>query len=172
MARPTSGSLTARDLGPIARGLVRANARLARALPGDLTGRQPVHTVYGGAHLFNRETPAKLAKLARAAFELHAWQLTEDQEIRRFVAMVRRLPRAARRLWDGAQSRTFDIGVQARKTPRSAVFTLSAATIAAVASVGGRIAVTTYAPEPPELRLTHERAPAGKAKAARSRRIA
>ena len=92
-----------------------------------------------------------------AAFELHAWQLTEDQEIRRFVAMVRRLPPAARRLWNGAQSRTFDIGVQARKTPHSSVFTLSSATIAAVASVGARIAVTTYAPEPPERRLTVRR---------------
>jgi hypothetical protein len=89
-----------------------------------------------------------------AAFELHGWQLTENQEIRRFVAMVRRLPPAARRVWDGAQSRTFDIGVQARETPRSSAFTLSSATIAAVASIGGRIAVTTYAPEPPEERLT------------------
>lgn len=88
-----------------------------------------------------------------AAFELHAWQLTEDQEMRRFVAMVRRLTPAARRLWDGAQSRTFDIGVQARETPRSSAFTLSAATIEAVASVGGRIAVTTYAPEPLEHRF-------------------
>jgi len=95
-----------------------------------------------------------------AAFELHAWQLTEDQEIRRFVSMVRRLPPAARRLWDGAQSRTFDIGVQARQTPRSSAFTLSSATIAAVASVGGRIAVTTYAPEPEEERLTERRLPA------------
>jgi hypothetical protein len=92
-----------------------------------------------------------------AAFELHGWQLTEEQEIRRFVSMVRRLPPAARRLWDGAQSRTFDIGVQARRTPHSSTFTLSSAIIAAVASVGGRIAVTTYAPEPPERRLTARR---------------
>lgn len=105
-----------------------------------------------------------------AALELHAWQLTEDQEIRRFVAMVRRLPAAVRRLWDAAQSRTFDIGVQARETPPSSVFTLSAATIAAVASVGGRIAVTTYAPEPLELRLTHERTRGRKATAIRGRR--
>lgn len=31
-----------------------------------------VHVLYGGAHLFNRDTPAKLAKLARTAFEQHA----------------------------------------------------------------------------------------------------
>lgn len=90
-----------------------------------------------------------------AAFQLHTWEmteLTEDQEIRRLVTMVRRLPPAARRLWNGAQSRTFDIGVQARETPPSAAFTLSAATIAAVASVRARIAITTYAPEPMALR--------------------
>jgi len=73
------------------------------------------------------------------------------------VAMVHRLPPAARRLWNGAQSRTFDIGVQARKSPHSSVFTLSRATIAAVAGVRARIAVTTYAPEPPERRLTVRR---------------
>jgi hypothetical protein len=87
-----------------------------------------------------------------AAFGLRDWELTEDHKIRRFVAMVRRLPPAARRLWNGAQSRTFDIGVQARETPASSAFVLSQATVAAVASVRGRIAVTTYAPEPSELR--------------------
>lgn len=30
--------------------------------------RQPIHTVYGGAHLFRAETAAKLGALARAAF--------------------------------------------------------------------------------------------------------
>jgi citrate lyase beta subunit len=72
MARPTSGSLTARDLGPIAKGLARANARLARALPGDLTGRQPVHTVYGGAHLFKADTASRLGKAALHVLDEHA----------------------------------------------------------------------------------------------------
>jgi len=31
-----------------------------------------VHVLYGGAHLFTRETPAKMARLALAAFEQHA----------------------------------------------------------------------------------------------------
>ena len=92
-----------------------------------------------------------------AALEVHGWQLTEEQEIRRFVSMVRQLPPRARRLWDTAQSRTFDIGVQARRTPHSFTFRLSAATIAAVAGLGGRIAITTYAPERPERRLTARR---------------
>jgi citrate lyase beta subunit len=42
--------------------LKRSNAG-ARSLP--TLARQPVHVVYGGAHLFNADTPAKLGKLAR-----------------------------------------------------------------------------------------------------------
>jgi citrate lyase beta subunit len=72
MARPTSGSLTARDLGPIAKGLARANGRLALALPGDLTGRQPVHTVYGGAHLFRADTASRLGKAALQVLDEYA----------------------------------------------------------------------------------------------------
>lgn len=35
-------------------------------------GRSPVHTVYGGAHLFSVETTAKLAAIARKSFETYA----------------------------------------------------------------------------------------------------
>jgi hypothetical protein len=49
----------------------RATARLeetlatfARRFPGDSPARQPVHTVYGGAHLFKSDTPKKLGALA------------------------------------------------------------------------------------------------------------
>lgn len=41
-----------------------ALAAFARRFPGDSPARQPVHTVYGGAHLFKSDTPAKLGVLA------------------------------------------------------------------------------------------------------------
>ena len=83
-----------------------------------------------------------------ASFELgRSWQLSADQEIRRLVALVRALPPAAQSLWNGAQSRVFDIGVQAGMTPRSHALKLSPDTIAAVAGVRGRMTITTYAPE-------------------------
>ncbi len=51
--------------------LKRANAAFRRDYPGDLLERQPVHTVYGGAHLFKATTPRKLGELAlRALNEL------------------------------------------------------------------------------------------------------
>lgn len=82
-----------------------------------------------------------------ASFELsNSWQLSADQEIRRLVALVRSLPTSARRLWTEAQSRVFDIGMQAGLTPHSHALILSQDTIEGVASVHGRITITTYAP--------------------------
>ncbi len=42
-----------------------ANARFEQDFPGITVARQPVHTVYGGAHLFNAGSVAKLGGLAR-----------------------------------------------------------------------------------------------------------
>ncbi|MGH8912572.1 MAG: DUF6986 family protein, partial [Acidimicrobiia bacterium] len=39
--------------------------RTAQSYPGERPDRQPVHTVYGGAHLFKPDTAAKLGELAR-----------------------------------------------------------------------------------------------------------
>ena len=47
-------------------------AELARRLPGESGQRQPVHTVYGGAHLFKSDTAVKLGALALRALRDHA----------------------------------------------------------------------------------------------------
>ncbi|HET7228882.1 MAG TPA: hypothetical protein VFJ16_02640 [Longimicrobium sp.] len=49
-----------------------ANERFARLYPGESGARQPVHTVYGGAHLFRHDTTAKLGQLARRALAEYA----------------------------------------------------------------------------------------------------
>jgi citrate lyase beta subunit len=48
-----------------------ALAAFAKRFPGDSPDRQPVHTVYGGAHLFKSDTPAKLGVLAIKALETY-----------------------------------------------------------------------------------------------------
>jgi len=48
----------------------------ARRFPGDSHKRQPVHTVYGGAQLFNADTPAKLGRLAAKWFGEYAAEPT------------------------------------------------------------------------------------------------
>ena len=52
--------------------LARAEAAHAALHPGDRIGRQPVHTVYGGAHLYKAESAQRLGELARASLERHA----------------------------------------------------------------------------------------------------
>ena len=62
-------SLSNRNVQSILTGLHRANARVAKTYPGESGDRQPVHTFYGGAQLFNADTAVKLGVLARAALD-------------------------------------------------------------------------------------------------------
>jgi citrate lyase beta subunit len=71
-SRRARGSLTARDLTPIARKLRTVNAAIARVFPGEVESRQPVHTVYGGAHLFRADSVRKLGDVALAALDEYA----------------------------------------------------------------------------------------------------
>src|SRR5262245_18052237 len=65
-------TLGARELDPLVTRLREANLAFARRYPGGGAGRQPVHTVYGGAHLFRADTARKLGGLARRVLEEHA----------------------------------------------------------------------------------------------------
>jgi citrate lyase beta subunit len=49
-----------------------ANVAFARRYPGESGRRQPVHTVYGGAHLFRSDSTAKIGGVARRALEEYA----------------------------------------------------------------------------------------------------
>ena len=50
---------------------VRQTRRAVRH-PGAPSGRQPVHTLYGGAHLFRADLAPKIGKAALHAFEEYA----------------------------------------------------------------------------------------------------
>jgi len=52
--------------------LLEANRGFARAYAGEGSGRQPVHTVYGGAQLFSADLIPKLGRVARSALEEYA----------------------------------------------------------------------------------------------------
>jgi hypothetical protein len=47
-------------------------ASFAKRFPGESGRRQPVHTVYGGAHLFKADTAVRLGQLATKFFESYA----------------------------------------------------------------------------------------------------
>jgi citrate lyase beta subunit len=53
-------------------GLTEANRAFAARYPGESGTRQPVHSFYGGAHLFRADTAAKLGALAIEALDQHA----------------------------------------------------------------------------------------------------
>jgi citrate lyase beta subunit len=52
--------------------LDKGNVRVADQFPGDSPQRQPVHTVYGGAHLFKADAAPKLGAIARRSLQEHA----------------------------------------------------------------------------------------------------
>src|SRR5256885_15291134 len=52
--------------------LAAANAAFMRAYPGERAARQPVHTFYGGAHLFKADTIPRLGELALRSLEAYA----------------------------------------------------------------------------------------------------
>ena len=70
--RRTPGSLTSRDLQPILTDLRKVNGVVGAAYPGERHDRQPVHTVYGGAHLFRANSAQKLGALALSALDEYA----------------------------------------------------------------------------------------------------
>ena len=65
-------SLTPETLQSITDRLLPSLDTYAKHFPGDSGHRQPVHTVYGGAHLFKSDTAVRLGQLAIRSFEAFA----------------------------------------------------------------------------------------------------
>ncbi|WP_394823263.1 DUF6986 family protein [Pendulispora albinea] len=65
-------NLSEATLAPLFAKLRTANDAFAQRYPGERSARQPVHTVYGGAHLFRANTAPRLGELARASLAAHA----------------------------------------------------------------------------------------------------
>ncbi|MEQ1923016.1 MAG: phosphoenolpyruvate kinase, partial [Pyrinomonadaceae bacterium] len=65
-------SLSAESFDKITGRLRLAMAGFSKRYPGETGRRQPVHTVYGGAHLFKSDTAVRLGQLAVRSFETFA----------------------------------------------------------------------------------------------------
>lgn len=68
----TKTSLPAKTLHELTTGLSATQTRLAERYPGEPDMRQPVHTVYGGAHLFKADTAKKLGELGLKVLQQYA----------------------------------------------------------------------------------------------------
>ncbi|HME00361.1 MAG TPA: phosphoenolpyruvate kinase [Terriglobia bacterium] len=60
------------DIEAIVGRLSEANRKHDAEYPGESTARQPIHTVYGGAHLFKAETAATLGSVAQRTLRTYA----------------------------------------------------------------------------------------------------
>jgi hypothetical protein len=67
--------------------------------------------------------------------------------IQGFLGLLARLTPDARRLWDGATKRDFNIGIQGGIKPPAFELALLPETLAAVGRLGARVVVTVYAAE-------------------------
>src|SRR5580765_4425500 len=65
-------SLSEDLLKPVVDHLRDANVAAGRSYPGETGRRQPVHTVYGGAHLFRADTAKRLGQVAERALAENA----------------------------------------------------------------------------------------------------
>ena len=65
-------SLSETSLNEIAKTLRASNDAFAQNYPGETGRRQPVHTVYGGAHLFRADTAQRLGQVAERSFAENA----------------------------------------------------------------------------------------------------
>ncbi|MFL6228653.1 MAG: DUF6986 family protein [Pyrinomonadaceae bacterium] len=65
-------ALSEESMHSINEALSRANRETASTYPGETASRQPVHTVYGGAHLFRADTAQRLGALALRSLEQFA----------------------------------------------------------------------------------------------------
>lgn len=62
-------SLTAESLRNVTQRLAQAQAALAKRYPGDTRARQPVHILYGGAHLFRSDIVRRMGEKAIQALD-------------------------------------------------------------------------------------------------------
>jgi hypothetical protein len=65
-------SLDQNDFITLTTNLIQHNQEVDEFYPGDSAERQPVQTVYGGAHLFKSDTAQKLSSLSLKFIEAHA----------------------------------------------------------------------------------------------------
>lgn len=95
-----------------------------------------VSVLYVGRHKGTFRAHLELAGLAKNA----------DSTIRSFCRLIRGLPSTALKLWNHANHRDFNIGVQAGHQPAPYEIPLASETVTAASDLNARIVLTIYAP--------------------------
>jgi hypothetical protein len=100
---------------------------------------EKVYVLHIGRHQRTYHAHLELASCSKSR--------TADSALLGFCALIRTLPKAARRLWDVAKVRDFNIGVQAAPQPDAYEIALTPETVKATCKVNARIVLTVYAPK-------------------------
>jgi hypothetical protein len=79
-----------------------------------------------------------------AHFELRAFPKSADAAVQGLAALIRNLSPKAKRLWNGATNRDFNIGIQTKAAGHAGEIGLSARTVGKIAALQGRILITVY----------------------------
>ncbi|MBS1803620.1 MAG: hypothetical protein JST28_09640 [Acidobacteria bacterium] len=82
----------------------------------------------------------------KAYFALATQPKTPDEAIIRYCKLVQTLPSSKRKIWDDAESRSFDIGFESPKRGRYFWGAVTSEAIRAASAVGAQIAITVYGP--------------------------
>ena len=82
----------------------------------------------------------------KAYFDLARQPETPDAGILRFCQLIQKLTPKIRKLWDEAESRSFDIGFESPKNGHYYWGAVSQKAVRAAAKVGAQIAITVYGP--------------------------
>jgi hypothetical protein len=86
-----------------------------------------------------------------ASFEVNEASPNDPEVvIQEFIRIVKSLPPAARKAWDEASKRVFDIGLQSGRHPFRQSYNIGLETLRAAADIGAHIAITIYALDPTE----------------------
>jgi hypothetical protein len=70
---------------------------------------------------------------------------TLDETLLGWASLIESLPPQARKLWDQCELRSFNIGIQAGKSPHQTGFRISERVVSLVSEIGSEIAITVYA---------------------------
>lgn len=89
--------------------------------------------------------------------------------MRTLTALIENFPKPARRCWNGARQRVFNIGVQAGVEPRSHETLISVAAVEAISRIGGSLTFTIYAADVAAASVPLVRAPRRKKTVRRTR---
>ena len=94
----------------------------------------------------------------RRKFEAHLelasshMAMSPDDTIVGLTRLIRGLPRVQRKVWNSAQRREFNIGIEAGLEPHGFELRLQQRTLKAITDVGGVLVITVYAPDLTEAR--------------------